>query len=77
MRCVPILVAIGLSFVAATHAQTPAQAPAQPPPQVTVIRAGRLLDPEAGTVRTNQTIIVEGRASGRLARTSRRRRARR
>ena len=60
MRRVLILVAIGLSFVAATHAQTPAQAPAQPPPQVTVIRAGRLLDPEAGTVRTNQTIIVEG-----------------
>ncbi len=60
MRRVLILAAVGLSFVAATHAQTPAQAPAQPPPQVTVIRAGRLLDPEAGTVRTNQTIIVEG-----------------
>jgi imidazolonepropionase-like amidohydrolase len=60
MRRVLILVSVGLSFVAATHAQTPAQAPAQPPPQVTVIRAGRLLDPEAGTVRTNQTIIVEG-----------------
>jgi imidazolonepropionase-like amidohydrolase len=60
MRYALILAAVGLSFVAATHAQTPAQAPAQPPPQVTVIRAGRLLDPEAGTVRTNQTIIVEG-----------------
>ncbi len=60
MPRVLILAAVGLSFVAATHAQTPAQAPAQPPPQVTVIRAGRLLDPEAGTVRTNQTIIVEG-----------------
>ena len=59
MRRVLILAAVGLSFVAATHAQAPAQ-PAQPPPQVTVIRAGRLLDPEAGTVRTNQTIIVEG-----------------
>jgi imidazolonepropionase-like amidohydrolase len=60
MRRLLILAAVGLSFVAATHAQTPAQAPAPPPPQVTVIRAGRLLDPEAGTVRTNQTIIVEG-----------------
>ena len=60
MPRVLILAAVGLSFVAATYAQTPAQAPAQPPPQVTVIRAGRLLDPEAGTVRTNQTIIVEG-----------------
>ena len=29
--------------------------------QVTVIRAGRLVDPEAGTAAANQTIVVEGR----------------
>ncbi|HEX7315341.1 MAG TPA: amidohydrolase family protein [Pyrinomonadaceae bacterium] len=29
--------------------------------QVTVIRAGRLVDPEAGTAASNQTIVVEGR----------------
>lgn len=29
--------------------------------QVTVIRAGRLVDPEAGTAASNQTIIIEGR----------------
>ena len=28
--------------------------------QVTVIRAGRLVDPEAGTIAANQTILVEG-----------------
>jgi imidazolonepropionase-like amidohydrolase len=36
-----------------------AQAPA-PPAAVTAIRAGRLLDPEAGRILTNQIIIVEG-----------------
>src|SRR5262245_31244440 len=35
-------------------AQTPVQA------SVTAIRAGRLLDPEAGRVLTNQIILVEG-----------------
>src|SRR6266511_4088472 len=35
-----------------------AQAPA--PAAVTAIRAGRLLDPEAGRVLTNQIILVEG-----------------
>jgi imidazolonepropionase-like amidohydrolase len=29
--------------------------------QVTVIRAGRLVDPEAGTAAPNQTVVVEGR----------------
>jgi len=36
------------------------QAPAQAPAQVTAIRAGRLLDPEAGRILTNQVIVVEG-----------------
>jgi imidazolonepropionase-like amidohydrolase len=35
-----------------------AQAPA--PPQVTAIRAGRLLDPEGGRMLANQVILVEG-----------------
>jgi imidazolonepropionase-like amidohydrolase len=33
---------------------------AQAPPPVTAIRAGRLLDPEAGRILTNQIIVVEG-----------------
>lgn len=35
----------------------PAQTPSQP--SVTAIRAGRLIDPDAGTVTTNQVILVE------------------
>ena len=45
-----------LSLGAALAAQTPAQTPAP----VTAIRAGRLLDPEAGRVLANQIILVEG-----------------
>jgi imidazolonepropionase-like amidohydrolase len=37
-----------------------AQAPAPAPSPVTVIRAGRLFDPDAGRVLTNQVILVEG-----------------
>jgi imidazolonepropionase-like amidohydrolase len=37
-----------------------AQQPAQPPAPVTAIRAGRLLDPEAGRILTNQIILVTG-----------------
>src|SRR6185436_7413554 len=33
---------------------------AQPAATVTAIRAGRLLDPEAGRILTNQVIVVEG-----------------
>jgi adenine deaminase len=33
---------------------------AQAPAPVTAIRAGRLLDPEAGRILTNQIILVEG-----------------
>ena len=36
------------------------QAQAQAPAPVTAIRAGRLLDPEAGRILTNQIILVEG-----------------
>ena len=37
-----------------------AQQPAQPPAPVTAIRAGRLLDPEAGRILTNQIVLVTG-----------------
>ena len=58
-RTAPLLLAI-FGFVVAVDAQVPAQAPAQPPPQVTAIRAGRLVDPDAGVARANQIILVEG-----------------
>ncbi len=41
-------------------AQAPAQTPAQTPARATVIRAGRLVDPETGRASLNQTIVVEG-----------------
>jgi len=50
---VAILVAV-TAMVLSAHAQ-----PA-PPTAVTVIKAGRLLDPETGTAAVNQVIIVEG-----------------
>src|SRR5215469_2388897 len=37
----------------------PPQAPSGPKP-VTAVRAGRLVDPEAGTIVNNQIILVEG-----------------
>ena len=59
MRRVLALVVAAVTFVVAAQAQTPAPA-AQPAPTVIAIRAGRLLDPDAGAVRTNQVILVEG-----------------
>ena len=44
------------ALVAATVASAQAPAPRSP---VTAIRAGRLLDPETGTVATNQVILVQ------------------
>ena len=46
-------------LAAALPAQTPAPAPQTPAP-VTAIRAGRLLDPDAGVIRPNQIILVQG-----------------
>ncbi|HEX8352124.1 MAG TPA: amidohydrolase family protein, partial [Pyrinomonadaceae bacterium] len=43
-----------------TPTQTPAQTAAQAPTQTTVIRAGRLIDPETGRASLNQKIVVEG-----------------
>lgn len=46
-----------LAFVLMTAALAQAQAPAPP---LTVVKAGRLIDPERGTAATNQLIIIEG-----------------
>jgi imidazolonepropionase-like amidohydrolase len=67
------LFAIGMAVACRAGAPTgsaPAPAPATTAaaqqaapgraPEVTAIRAGRLIDPENGTVATNQTILVEG-----------------
>ena len=48
-----------LLFLCMWWAQTPAPQTA-PAPGVTVIRAGRLFDPEAGRMLANQVIVVEG-----------------
>ena len=53
------LLTISLAFGDALTAQIPAPAP-QAPPAITAIRAGRLLDPDAGQVLTNQIIVVDG-----------------
>jgi len=48
----PISAALGCALALAAALPAPAQ--------VTAIRAGRLVDPEAGTAATNQVILVEG-----------------
>jgi imidazolonepropionase-like amidohydrolase len=50
-RSLPLVIVTLLMAGAAVDAQ---------PPAITAIRAGRLLDPEAGRVLTNQIIVVEG-----------------
>jgi imidazolonepropionase-like amidohydrolase len=55
-RTVPIICVLA---AASAIAQTPA--PSQVTPALTAVRAGRLLDPETGTLRTNQVILIEGR----------------
>src|SRR4029077_9604996 len=50
-------VAVSFVLCALVGATLAAQQPAAP---VTAIRAGRLLDPEAGRILTNQVILVEG-----------------
>ena len=53
-RCIAIITLLAVALVAPLPAQTPAPAP------VTVIKAGRLIDPETGTAALNQVIIIEG-----------------
>jgi imidazolonepropionase-like amidohydrolase len=52
-----VIMCLMLCFGAALVAQTPAP---QAAPTITVIRAGRLLDPDAGVVRPNHIILIEG-----------------
>jgi imidazolonepropionase-like amidohydrolase len=52
----PVSLALALAAAPALVAQQAAQ-PA-PPSKVTIVRAGALVDPEAATVATNQTILV-------------------
>ncbi len=52
--------ALSLLALIAVGASVAAQAPVQAPPAVTAIRAGRLIDPDAGRVLTNQIILIEG-----------------
>ncbi|MBA3269491.1 MAG: amidohydrolase family protein [Acidobacteria bacterium] len=59
MRHTASLFLICVLGVTGAFGQTPP--PAQPGPAITAIRAGRLLDPDTGTVLTNQVILVEGR----------------
>ncbi|RPJ84921.1 MAG: hypothetical protein EHM13_02710 [Acidobacteria bacterium] len=58
-RCV---LAATVFFVVAVAVTVPAQQPGPParPLPVTVIKAGRLIDPDTGTASANQVIIVEG-----------------
>lgn len=45
---------------APAHVQAQAHTAATPAPQVTVIKASRLIDPETGTAAANQIILIEG-----------------
>ena len=51
----PARISVALGCALALAAALPAPAPAQ----VTAVRAGRLVDPEAGTVAANQVILIE------------------
>lgn len=57
-------VAIILPVLSAAAAAAQPPEPAQPPSPVTAIRAGQLVDPEAGTTSANQIILVQ---DGRIA----------
>ena len=57
LRRVPIVVCLCTIAAVTLDSQAPPQAPAG---KVTAVRAGRLVDPEAGTVAANQVILVEG-----------------
>jgi len=48
---------LGLLLCAATVAQAQPQTP--PPSHIVAIKAGRLVDPDAGTIATNQIILIE------------------
>lgn len=57
------VVSLALAAVAAGEAPARAQAtgaPAPGPLPITVVKAGRLIDPESGTAAVNQVIVIEG-----------------
>ena len=56
MKTMPIVLLTLLTCAGTLAAQAPAP---QAPAPITAIRAGRLLDPDAGVVRANQIILVE------------------
>jgi imidazolonepropionase-like amidohydrolase len=57
-----LLGTVAFGTVLSAHDAAPqAQPVAQAPAPLTVIRAGRLLDPEAGRILQNQVIVVEGK----------------
>ena len=61
MKRALLLLLIVPCLSAAIVAQAPApQGAPQAPATITAIRAGRLLDPEAGAIRPNQIILIEG-----------------
>ena len=57
-----IVLASALLIVAGVSVGAQAQAPASAgaPPPITVVRAGRLINPETGTAAANQIIVIEG-----------------
>jgi imidazolonepropionase-like amidohydrolase len=57
-RVVPCLAQVVASFLIPAAAAAQAAPPAPPGP-VTAIRAGRLVDPETGSIASNQTILVQ------------------
>lgn len=57
MRILVVMLSLALVPLCAGTVSAQAQTPAAP---ITVIKAGRLIDPETGTAATNQLIIVEG-----------------
>ena len=56
-RCA--LVAAVLLLMPAAVVSAAGQVPAAPPSKVTAVRAGRLVDPEAGTIAANQVVLVQ------------------
>jgi imidazolonepropionase-like amidohydrolase len=55
-------IAIGVVLVVMGSVGVGTQPPAQPtgPQPIVAVRAGRLVDPETGTVASNQTVLIEG-----------------
>ena len=60
MKRARFFVAIVLALLWANVMVAQVQPPKPKPPAVTVIKAGRLIDPETGTAAANQVIVIEG-----------------